>query len=203
MKFGTKEDKLRLPTSNGCNKTRNQRDRINNEGHQVKQRRIIKNALQLTVIPTQEEEAAPIPPSPPITPQTTTQEQITPPPPQELITPPPKPQEQITPLSPPLPTSQEQIKPPLPQEPQARRGLSKRHTPSHDLMTRRKLKRNGEKLTKTTENNLSNNFANAFKDVTDKFSRKQQSHHHHYEHHEERDQQQALNFLQCVVVVGY
>ena len=42
MKFGTKEDKLRLLAVNGRNKTRNQRDRINSGGRELKRRRIRK-----------------------------------------------------------------------------------------------------------------------------------------------------------------
>ena len=107
MKFGTVVDKTRLPEANKRNKARNQHNRTNNEGRQVKRRRIEKYLQPILI--TQE-----------VTPQP---QEVTPQKPQEVI-PPQKPQEVIR---------QE----PMQQQPWRSMQNEANKIPHHDLMNGR------------------------------------------------------------------
>ena len=78
MKFGTVVDKARLPEANKQNKARNQHNRTNNEGHQVKRRRIKKYLRPQEVTTPQEPQEVTTPQEP--------QEVMTPQEPQEVMT---------------------------------------------------------------------------------------------------------------------
>ena len=149
IKFGTEADIARLPPAKWRNKTRTQCDRMNSEGREVKRRRTRKNPPPLIV------DAA-------LTPAIIPQESDT----------------GITPvtetildaaLSPAIIT-QEVEEVVEPQRPVIQRARS-RTNPVHQLMQRRKSTRNTKK-TKSKQNQPSNDFANAFKDIPVQFVRR-------------------------------
>ena len=154
MKFGTDADKSRLPPASRRNKTRKQCDRTNNEGVQVKRRRIKKNPQPVII----------------------TQEEVLPPQPQEVL--PPQPQEAqpliapvTTPIVPLEPQEAQEPQVVLPVEPQEQQqSTTQRRAPNHDLMMRRQSNR--IKTKKKQSSTPSNDFANAFNDIPVLFVRR-------------------------------